>query len=293
MIGAGVAGLEAARVLRDAGRVVSVVEGRDRIGGRVWSDDSLGTPVDLGASWIHGVSGNPLTDIADAADIERVPTDYDNLIVRDADGEVLAPDDVPEEQAVVFGIEQEYAADVDDLSPEALEEGEEYSGGDVVFPGGYSELVAELYDGPVEFGYEVIEIEHSADGALVRTVSEQRPAEAVVVTVPLGVLKSGAITFEPPLPPDKLAAVERLGMGLLDKVYLRFDEVFWDVDVEFIGHAGPSRDRFVTWLNMAFYTGEPILMAFNAASAADAVEAETDEAIVAEAMAALRRMYGR
>ncbi len=293
VIGAGVAGLEAARVLRDAGRVVSVVEGRDRIGGRVWSDDSLGTPVDLGASWIHGVSGNPLTDIADAADIERVPTDYDNLIVRDADGEVLAPDDVPEEQAVVFGIEQEYAADVDDLSPEALEEGEEYSGGDVVFPGGYSELVAELYDGPVEFGYEVIEIEHSADGALVRTVSEQRPAEAVVVTVPLGVLKSGAITFEPPLPPEKVAAIDRLGMGLLDKVYLRFDEVFWDVDVEFIGHAGPSRDRFVTWLNMAFYTGEPILMAFNAASAADAVEAETDEAIVAEAMAALRRMYGR
>ena len=117
-------------------------------------------------------------------------------------------------------------------------------------------------------------------------------ADSVVVTVPLGVLKAGTIAFDPPLPVDKLGAIERLGMGLLDKVYLRFDQVFWDAEREFIGYVGPSRDRFVTWLNMAAYTGDPILLAFNAASAADAIEGHTDEEILAEAMGALRAMYG-
>jgi monoamine oxidase len=49
----------------------------------------------------------------------------------------------------------------------------------------------------------------------------------VVVTVPLGVLKRGAPRFRPALPPDRLAAIERLGFGRYEKVALRFDEPFW------------------------------------------------------------------
>ena len=49
----------------------------------------------------------------------------------------------------------------------------------------------------------------------------------VVVTVPLGVLKRGAPRFSPALPPDRLAAIERLGFGRYEKVALRFDEPFW------------------------------------------------------------------
>ncbi len=291
IVGAGAAGLEAASRLSAAGLAVTVVEGRDRIGGRVWTDESLGAPLDLGASWIHGVSGNPLTEIADAAAIDRAPTDYDNRVIRDSNGPV-APSDVPSELEVVFGVEQEYGADVDALSPEAVEEGGEYSGGDVVFPGGYAALIDELYAGPVELGVTVDTIERGADAVRVRSTAGDFEADAVVVTVPLGVLQARAIDFDPPLPADKLAAIDRLGMGLLDKVCLRFDEVFWDTEVEFIGHVGSSRDRFVTWFNIAAYTGEPILMAFNAAGAADMIEAATDEAIVAEAMASLRDMYG-
>ncbi len=54
VIGAGFSGLKAARDLSDAGATVTVLEGRDRIGGRVWSDRSLGVACDMGASWIHG-----------------------------------------------------------------------------------------------------------------------------------------------------------------------------------------------------------------------------------------------
>jgi polyamine oxidase len=292
IVGAGVAGLEAARRLADAGIAVRVLEGRGRSGGRVWTDDALGAPVDLGASWIHGVRDNPLTGIADRAGIERAASDYDNRIVRDADGGELDDDELPVELEIVFEIEQEYAADVEALSFGATEEGDEYPGGDAVFPGGYSELVAELYDGEIELGVTVTGIDHRNTVVSVTTEMGQATAEAVVVTVPLGVLKAEAIEFVPGLAVEKLGAIDRLGMGLLDKVYLRFDEAFWDVDVEFIGHVGPSRDRFVAWMNLLPSSGEPILLAFNAASAAEAIEAQSDDVIVAEAMQALRRMYG-
>ncbi len=60
VIGAGLAGLAAARALTDAGRSVRIIEGRDRIGGRVHSIDGI----DLGAHWIHETEGNPLTSLA-------------------------------------------------------------------------------------------------------------------------------------------------------------------------------------------------------------------------------------
>src|SRR5215831_18028108 len=60
VVGAGMAGLVAARLLHDSGFQVTVLEARNRLGGRTWTDDSLGAPLDLGGSWVHGVDGNPL-----------------------------------------------------------------------------------------------------------------------------------------------------------------------------------------------------------------------------------------
>lgn len=74
VVGAGMAGLAAARILHDTGFDVTVLEARDRIGGRTWTDDSLGVPCDLGASWIHGAGDNPLTDWSAAIGLPLVYT---------------------------------------------------------------------------------------------------------------------------------------------------------------------------------------------------------------------------
>lgn len=71
IVGAGVAGLTAARLLQDAGRTVVVLEARDRIGGRVHTDRTDGI-VDLGASWIHGVDGSPVAAAAEAFGMRTV-----------------------------------------------------------------------------------------------------------------------------------------------------------------------------------------------------------------------------
>lgn len=66
VIGAGIAGLSAARLLRAEGLSVVVLEARDRIGGRVTTDRSAGRVTDLGASWIHGIDGSPVAAAATA-----------------------------------------------------------------------------------------------------------------------------------------------------------------------------------------------------------------------------------
>ena len=72
VIGAGIAGLTTARLLTDAGHRTVVVEARDRIGGRVWTDRSDERVTDRGASWIHGITDSPVAAAASAFGMRMV-----------------------------------------------------------------------------------------------------------------------------------------------------------------------------------------------------------------------------
>ena len=107
----------------------------------------------------------------------------------------------------------------------------EYEGnyfGDVP-DGGYRRLVDAMATGiDLRLGVEVTEVAHTAGGVRVRCADgTSEEGSHVVATVPLGVLKRGAPRFLPALPPDRLAAIGRLGFGRFEKVALRFDEPFW------------------------------------------------------------------
>ena len=95
VVGAGIAGLRAAEVLVAKGRRVIVLEARDRLGGRIRTDRSWGVPVDLGASWIHGVANNPIAALAAAEGIDTQAVDYES-IVYGADGKRLPGDALDE-----------------------------------------------------------------------------------------------------------------------------------------------------------------------------------------------------
>lgn len=81
VVGAGMAGLVAARLLHDSGFEVTVLEARERLGGRTWTDDRLGAPLDLGGSWVHGVEGNPLTLWCAKLGVELVENRGERLLI--------------------------------------------------------------------------------------------------------------------------------------------------------------------------------------------------------------------
>lgn len=123
IVGAGVAGLTAAKVLRGAGLDILVLEATDRIGGRAVTTDAVGkgafeAPIDLGGAWIHGVRTNPLTPIAVGMGFRTTRTDVDAAQHLFFNGRFALPDEVKafEEAYTVFEgkLEEAMARDGDD-----------------------------------------------------------------------------------------------------------------------------------------------------------------------------------
>ncbi|MGL6208967.1 MAG: flavin monoamine oxidase family protein, partial [Paracoccaceae bacterium] len=88
-------------------------------------------------------------------------------------------------------------------------------------------------------------------------------------------------------------AIDGLEMGLLNKCWFRFDRVFWPGDIDWIDFMGPVENHWAEFLSAVPSTGQPLLVGFNAAAAADQVEALDDRATTELAMEALRAMFGR
>lgn len=89
VVGAGIAGISAAQKLQSQGFSVQIIEARDRIGGRIWTDYSQKKTFELGAGWIHGSIGNPLMKHIKAFKIPTKTYDYDNLVVYNSSGHAL------------------------------------------------------------------------------------------------------------------------------------------------------------------------------------------------------------
>ncbi len=343
VVGAGIAGIAAAREIKKRGYAVIVLEARNRIGGRVWTDRSLGASLDLGASWIHGIQNNPIAHLAREFNMQTQPTNYDNIWRYEADGKELSasaeramearferlvkdadqlrlqrenrsePDlslgaafdaivarqnpSATERRHLNYmvngAIEHEYAADVNQLSFFNYDQGEEFGGGDALFPNGYGEMMTRLADGlDVRLEQIVQKIDYDVRGVTVTTDRGKFDGARVIVTLPLGVLKSDAVKFTPALPDNKIAAIKKLGMGLLNKVYLRFPFPFWAKEPELLGYIGENKGEWAEWLNLYKYTRAPILLAFNAGTYGREIEKLADAEIVARALGVLRQIYG-
>jgi polyamine oxidase len=90
IIGAGLAGLAAYHQLRQYGFEVMILEARNRAGGRIHTDHSLGVPINCGAAWIHGIDNNPIAQLAKSTHTAMKAFDYQKYIKYDHNGHAIS-----------------------------------------------------------------------------------------------------------------------------------------------------------------------------------------------------------
>jgi monoamine oxidase len=164
-----------------------------------------------------------------------------------------------------------------------------------IVPDGYIRFVEMLKKGlDIRTEHVVCEIDRDEQGVFVKIRSHgEFRAPYAVVTVPHGVLAKGHIKFTPCLPPWKQEAIDRVRTGLSDKFWFHFPRKFWKSKRDVVGRADPE-GKWSLWLNFEkYHDNEPVLLAFNRTKYAAKLEKMSDDAVVAEAMAALRKEYGR
>ncbi|OIT37559.1 PREDICTED: probable polyamine oxidase 2 [Nicotiana attenuata] len=350
VIGGGMAGLAAARTLQDESFQVVVLESRDRIGGRVHTDYSFGFPVDLGASWLHGVcKENPLAPLIGKLGLPLYRTSGDNSVLYDHDlesyglfdmdgnqvcqdlvakvGETFesilketdqirreSSEDMSISRAISIVFERRpdlrlsglahkvlqwylcrmegwFAADADTISLKCWDQEELLPGGHGLMVRGYKPVINTLAKGlDIRLGHRVTEVVRRYNGVKV-TVEDGSSfvADAAIIAVPLGVLKSNCIKFEPRLPEWKEAAIKELGVGIENKIILHFQDVFWP-NVEFLGVVAESSYECSYFLNLHKATGHPVLVYMPAGQLARDIGELSDEAAANFAFKQLKRI---
>ena len=319
IIGAGAAGIAAARRLVDWQHDVVVLEARDRIGGRAHTSDAgLGLPWDRGAQWLHNGRDNPLRAEARAAGLSLMESDFEHMRVS---GQPDGPDALlAAYEALGPRIDAAAARSGPLVRFDSLMTGDRWadaalilsalsiggdpgqislhdaammeSGSDALVAGGPGGLLQARASGlPIRMGHVVEGIDlRAADHVGVTGGFGRLSARAVLVTVPPMVLAQGAIRVTPSLPPRHLAAFDALGPADVVKVGLR------------LRHALPDAPEFAVDPD-ALLAGQgallhldpraPVASVLIAGAHARALRAEGPRAMAAAAQAVLRHHTGQ
>ena len=331
VVGAGIAGLSAAKTLQAYGAKVIVLEAGDYIGGRIRTNRSMGAPFEYGAGWIHGPSEeNPIQQLAKQVHAQTFVTDDDSLEIFDANGTSLPEADYERLDGIYRrlsrklyrvsrGDRRSIEAAIADMEPELLQDPlarwllsafiEFDMGAGIEDISAANVFSDDAFDGDdVIFtqGYDCIlkPLMEGLDIRLNTPVSQihyqqdhvkvnNLAADYLICTVPLGVLKGGTIRFNPPLPNKLQEAISSLGFGTVTKIALQFDQAFWDTETQYFGVMTEPKGRWNYWLNYRTFSDKNILLGLSFGRYAPVADQMTPAEMTRDALDVLRSVWGK
>ncbi len=266
IIGAGISGLYLADVLKKQGHTVTVLEAKNRAGGRIYENRGFySSPIDLGAQWIHG-HDNELYKLVKKS---KTPTyvDKKNRSIKVLYNGLLS-DDFPTEfyqfieeikrktpmkdDVSVLHFAQQFSNDphfielIENVLTDTTTKAKNFSVNDIskmtkqLAPVDYqfsnttmygfiqNRFVNRLKDVLV-YNFQVKTIDYSK--TLIKVSNSENQSyefDKIIITVPITILKSGSIQFFPELPGDKKSAFELIGMDKGLKLFLKFEKQFFN-----------------------------------------------------------------
>ncbi len=324
VVGAGAAGLGAARHLLAAGKTIAVLEARDRIGGRAWSETGFfGQTLDHGASFIHAEDANPWTSIARRLGFQTVvdprrrhlfvdgqPASADMMrqfmdARAQALDQVLAVETAGQDKTITDALHLEgvfapqaraslapWLLGADNDGASAIDFARGVSGEDRLVPDGYGELVAAYGLGvPVHLNTMVTAVDYKSSGVAIHSNRGTIRGKQAIITLPVGVFAAERVDFRPSLPLEKHQAIDGLPMGLLAKIMLVFDGDPFGLGDSFYLHEKTETDRAALYLCRP--AGRSYVIAFVGGSLARELEEAGEDAAQAFALAPLRALFGQ
>lgn len=320
VIGAGAAGIAAARMLAHAGKNVLVIEARGRSGGRAFTQIVEGLPLDLGCGWLHSADQNPLVPLArdkgfeidheippwqKIADDRSFPLEQQKAYRAHSEGffahvheEAKKGRDRPVSHLLDPACRwtpliEAMSSHVNGTETDRLSllDFDAYDDTKVNWrlPAGYGALFVRLAQGlDIRYGIRAREVQHGSRPMQIVTSHGTITARSVIVTVPTGAIANGDLRFAPALP-DHVEAASLLPLGLADKLFLALDGADeFAADSRLYG----AIDRAATAHYHMRPFGRPLIEAYFGGQCARELEAGGIDAFADFAMAQLADVMG-
>jgi monoamine oxidase len=323
IVGAGTAGLSAAKTLKKFGYSVIVLEAEAFVGGRCRTDNStFKIPFDVGGSWLHSAKINPLARLAEKHGVCLHKENWDWTWIY-SNGALLSPPQVKEYSKYHTSMWQEInkagAEDIDQsvektlpnspwkklvknliapmlgADPDVVSSADVYqyadAKGDWLLAGGLGAFIKNLHsDVDVVINCPVSKIDYSGDGVKVESSAGSINAKYVILTVSTGVLAAEHIKFIPQLPKWKLEAINLLPTGLLNKIGLEFDTSWQGAQQGQVANYLVNDSDFCT-INFGFYNTN-LAVGFVAGRFAEQLENEGVGAATNFCLEGLKAIFG-